>query len=141
VQTFLKGKYNQHGVKILISVFGATEFPTNANIDPLACATKLASYVSTNNLDGVDIDWEDNYAMEAGTGERWLIAFTIKLRELLPSHIITHAPQAPYFCKEHYKNGGYVTVNNEVGPLIDFYNIQFYNQGNTTYDTYDKLFI
>ena len=28
-----------------------------------------------NNLDGVDIDWEDNAAMEAGTGEAWLIKF------------------------------------------------------------------
>lgn len=37
--------------------------------------------------------------MEAGQGETWLITFTRKLRELLPTHIITHAPQAPYFKK------------------------------------------
>ena len=28
-----------------------------------------------------------------------------------------------------------------MGHLIDFYNVQFYNQGNTTYDTYEKLFL
>jgi len=28
-----------------------------------------------------------------------------------------------------------------VGDLIDWYNVQFYNQGDTTYDTYDLLFI
>jgi hypothetical protein len=50
-------------------------------------------------LDGVDIDWEDNAAMEAGKGEDWLISFQTKLRQLLPNHIITHAPQGPYFKK------------------------------------------
>jgi len=34
-----------------------------------------------------------------------------------------------------------MTVNNKVGNLIDFYNVQFYNQGNNAYDTYDTLFI
>ena len=28
-----------------------------------------------------------------------------------------------------------------MGNKIDFYNVQFYNQGNTTYDTYDSLFV
>lgn len=69
--------------------------------------------------------------MEAGTAEAWLISFTKKLRSELPDHIISHAPQAPYFKSEYYQNGGYVTVDQEVGSLIDFYNVQFYNQGNT----------
>ncbi len=59
----------------------------------------------------------------------------------MPNHIITHAPQAPYFKEDFYKNGGYATVDKQVGSLIDFYNIQFYNQGDTKYDTYDTLFI
>jgi chitinase len=84
-----------------------------------------------NNFDGVDVDWEDNNAMENGTGEDWLIKFQLKLRQILPNHIISHAPQAPYFKEDHYKNGAYVTVNRKVGHTIDFYNIQFYNQGNT----------
>lgn len=95
----------------------------------------------SNNLDGVDIDWEDNAAMEAGKGEQWLIAFTQRLRSMLPNHIITHAPQAPYFCAERYKNGGYVNIHQQVGSLIDFYNVQFYNQGNNRYDTYETLFV
>lgn len=60
---------------------------------------------------------------------------------MLPTHIITHAPQAPYFKKEYYPKGGYVTVNSQVGSLIDFYNVQFYNQGDTRYNTYDELFL
>lgn len=59
----------------------------------------------------------------------------------MPNHIISHAPQGPYFKSEYYPKGGYVTVNKEVGNLIDFYNVQFYNQGDTKYNSYDELFI
>jgi chitinase len=27
-------------------------------------------------------------------------------------------------------------VHNTVGKMIDFYNVQFYNQGDTSYDTF-----
>lgn len=136
IQKNLKKKYNDGGVKILISAFGATEHPTSANIDPTTCATKLGNYVLGNNLDGVDLDWEDNAAMEAGLGEQWLITFTKKLREMIPNHIITHAPQGPYFKDDHYVNRAYVAIHESVGNLIDFYNVQFYNQGNTEYNSY-----
>ena len=82
--------------------------------------------------------------MNEGRAEDWLIKCTKALRKLLPvgKYLVSHAPQAPYFMgKRYYKNGGYVKVNEEVGDLIDWYNIQFYNQGDTTYDNYDKLFI
>lgn len=80
VQKNLKKLYNDGGVKILISAFGATEFPTSGGVDPTDCANKLGNFVKNNNLDGVDIDWEDNAAMEAGRGEAWLITFTRRLR-------------------------------------------------------------
>ena len=60
---------------------------------------------------------------------------------MIPNHIVTHCPQAPYFKGEYYKNGGYVTVNKQVGDLINFYLIQFYNQGDSTYNTYYDLFV
>ncbi len=47
----------------MISAFGATQFPTTGGVDPVDCATKLGNFVLENNLDGVDIDWEDNAAM------------------------------------------------------------------------------
>ena len=31
-------------------------------------------------------------------------------------------------------------VHEEVGNLIDFYNVQFYNQGDTQYNSYTELF-
>lgn len=67
IQLFLKKIYNQAGKKIMVSAFGATEFPTSQGFDPTDCATKLGNFVIQNNLDGVDIDYEDNAAMEAGT--------------------------------------------------------------------------
>ena len=137
----LVDRYHSKGMRILVSAFGSTEFPTSGGKDPVATAEKLAQFVLDYQFDGADIDWEDNSAMEAGKGEQWLIDFTKTLRAKLPNHIITHAPQAPYFKEEYYQNGAYVTIHKEVGHLIDFYNVQFYNQGDTQYNSYEELFI
>lgn len=141
IQKNLKKRYNDAGVKIMVSAFGATEFPTSAGADPTQCALKLGNYVKTNNFDGVDLDWEDNEAMKRGTGEAWLITFTKVLRKELPNHVLTHAPQAPYFKNEYYTHGAYKTVHDSVGSLIDFYMVQFYNQVDSKYDTYNELFV
>jgi len=136
--------YHGAGIKILVSAFGSTDFPTSQGVDPVACGNQLAQFVIDNQLDGVDLDWEDNDAMNAGKGEAWLIAITQTLRQKLPNskgYIITHAPQAPYFTgKSVYPNGGYLTVDAVVGNLINFYNVQFYNQGTSMYETYATLF-
>merc|ERR1719361_145929 len=57
---------------------------------------------------------------------------------------ISHAPQSPYFMGStlgQYPDGGYNTVHRNCGGNIDFYNVQFYNQGGSTYNTYDSLFV
>lgn len=60
---------------------------------------------------------------------------------LNPGLIITHAPQAPYFAGEAvYPFGGYLYVHQQVGNLIDFYNVQFYNQGSTMYNNASDIF-
>lgn len=129
--------------KVLVSAFGSTEAPVSSGMDPVNVATDLAQFVTANQLDGADIDFEDNGAMNAGKAEAWLISFTQQLRKLLPSpkYIISHAPQAPYFMgKPHYPSGGYVTIDKAVGSLVDWYNVQFYNQGTSVYGTYATLF-
>ena len=68
-QSAWKKAYNDAGTKILVSAFGATDFPTSAGADAAATCGDIASFVLDNNLDGVDLDWEDNAAMDAGTGE------------------------------------------------------------------------
>ncbi len=37
-------------------------------MDAIVCADKIADYVSNNQLDGVDIDWEDSAAFGANGG-------------------------------------------------------------------------
>ncbi|CAO3658517.1 unnamed protein product [Umbelopsis ramanniana] len=131
------------GKKILISAYGAAEWPTTGGVDPTTSAKNLAAIVKQLDLDGADIDWEDNSAMDAGTGEQWLITFQNALRAELPSgdYLISHAPQAPYFIinTAQYPNGAYQAVHKEVGSSIDWYNTQFYNQGSSGYDTCTTL--
>ena len=47
----------------MISAFGATEFPTSAGYNPDTHCKNLGNYVVQHNLDGIDLDYEDNDAM------------------------------------------------------------------------------
>ncbi|KAH9888971.1 glycoside hydrolase [Cubamyces lactineus] len=133
----VKSQYAAAGIKLMVSVFGSTDVPTSSGADPVATANTIAAWVKQYSLDGVDVDYEDFNAMDAGTAENWLITFTQQLRSQLPSgsYIITHAPVAPWFSPNKWPGGGYLKVNQQVGSLIDWYNIQFYNQGTTEYTT------
>ncbi|TFL02200.1 glycoside hydrolase superfamily [Pterulicium gracile] len=132
----IRGEYNAAGIKLMIAAFGATEEPTTAGADPVATANQMAAFVKEYGLDGIDVDYEDFPAFAAGTGEDWVIAYTRALREQLPAadgYIITHAPVSPWFTPTLYPGGGYLKVHREVGDLIDWYNLQFYNQGTSEY--------
>lgn len=73
-----------------------------------------------------------------GKAEAWLITFTKTLRDALPAgqYTLTHAPVAPWF-SPIYSSGAYSKVHASVGSLIDWYNVQFYNQDE--YTTCDGL--
>ncbi|KAG2113001.1 glycoside hydrolase family 18 protein [Suillus discolor] len=130
--------YHDAGISLIVSAFGSTDTPTTSGYDPTTVANDLAAFVLEYDLDGVDIDYEDFDAMNAenGSAEDWLTTFTQVLRETLPlgQYILTHAPVAPWF-SDSYTSGAYLTVNANVGSLIDWYNVQFYNQGTTEYTT------
>lgn len=68
-------------------------------------------------------------------------AFQAELRRLLPSpYLISHAPVAPWFTSANdYASGAYVKIHQEVGNGIDFYNVQFYNQGHGVYEDCTSL--
>ncbi|KAJ4473258.1 putative chitinase [Lentinula edodes] len=136
----IKSAYQKAGIKLIVSAFGSTDLPTSS--DAKSTAATMAKWVQDNNVDGIDVDYEDLNAMNAqdGKAEQWLIDFTNALRTQLPQgkYILTHAPLAPWFSASHYKSGGYTKVHKEVGSKIDWYNIQFYNQG-TEYTTCDGL--
>lgn len=51
-----------------------------------------------------------------------------QVRKAKPFHIISHAPQGPYFDANYAKSGAYLAINKVTGKFIDFYNVQFYNQ-------------
>ena len=57
VQKGIKKKYNEAGIKLLVSAFGDSEMPTSLGEDPTVCGEKFGEFVRDNNLDGGDIDW------------------------------------------------------------------------------------
>jgi len=137
----LLSNFTSAGVKVIVSVFESTDEPTTSGADPTATANEIASFVKQYDLQGVDVDYEDFDAFNAGTAEAWLITFTKALRAQLPSpqYIITHAPVAPWFAPNMWTGGGYLAVDQAVGSLIDWYNVQFYNQGTSEYTTCSGL--
>ncbi|KAF8521730.1 glycoside hydrolase [Hysterangium stoloniferum] len=135
----IKSQYSAAGIKLIVSVFGSTDAPTTYGADPIATANKMAKFVRDFGLDGVDVDYEDFDAINAGDGkgEAWIISFTKQLRTKLPQgqFLLTHAPVAPWFSPGGFGGGAYLTVHQHVGNLIDWYNVQFYNQGSDEYTT------
>ena len=127
-------RFHAAGIKVLVSAGGATEEPITA--DPnggTAYGRAVAEFAKTYRLDGVDFDIEDTAALQRGTATQWLADATRAVKDVLPDAVISHAPQAPYFMATYASN--YLQVDKEVGDLIDFYNIQFYNQDSTTYSS------
>ncbi|KAJ7890533.1 glycoside hydrolase family 18 protein [Mycena olivaceomarginata] len=105
----VKAQYNAAGIKLVVSVFGSTDVPTSSGVNPVTMATTMANWVKQFNLDGIDVDYEDFNAFDAGDGKAE------------GTYILTHALHAA------------------VGNLIDWYNVQFYNQGATEYTTCANL--
>jgi hypothetical protein len=70
----------------MVSAFSSANAPTSEGADPVATADSIAQFVIQNNLDGVDIDFEDFKSMNDGTSSavNWLVSFTNQLRTQLP---------------------------------------------------------
>src|SRR5271166_467372 len=96
----------------------------------------IVEFIVANNLNGIDIDYEDDSGFD-GTGGYDGVAFLVELtgqlfRWLPPQqNIITHAPQTPYWVAQQgsWTTGPYVTIWQEVGDCITWFNNQFYDQG------------
>lgn len=122
--------YNDAGIRLGVSVFGSTDYPQNTYDNATELALVIKSFVKGHSLQGVDVDYEDSDRMQRGETTKWLIPLQRELRNQLPSgdYYITHAPQAPYFNKDAFQLG-YDWFHERVGDTVDFYNVQFYNQG------------
>ncbi|KAA1470315.1 glycoside hydrolase family 18 protein [Dentipellis sp. KUC8613] len=139
----IKSQYASAGIKLLVSAFGSTDAPTSAGADPVATANTMAAWVKQYDLDGIDVDYEDFNAFDGSSGSAipWLESFTKQLRTQLPQgqYILTHAPVAPWFEPNVWSGGGYLAIDQSVGSLIDWYNVQFYNQGSSEYTDCNSL--
>jgi len=132
--------FHAAGIKVMVSAGGATETPITNNPNGGAdYGRNAALFAKQHRLDGVDFDIEDTAAFLSGAATPWIVAAVQATKEAFPEAIISHAPQAPYFMTTYASN--YLQIEEQVGNLIDFYNIQFYNQGDTAYATYDSLFL
>ncbi len=91
----LKADYNDAGIALLVTAFGADDLPTTDGRDPAAIADTMARFVLDNDLDGIDVDYEELQLVLAkpGAGETWVSKFTQTLRTHLPKgqFILSHA--------------------------------------------------
>lgn len=92
IQTNLINEFHAAGIKVLVSAFGMAEYPTSQGYDAGTTCTQMAYFVKDNHLDGIDISYHDDFALDASIGENWLIACTIAIRDVLPveEYILTH---------------------------------------------------
>lgn len=125
----------QQGKKVMISFGGETiSSQTYARLSGQVnqLADELARFVKENDLDGIDIDWEDTAAFmgQGGyDGVAFLVEITRALRQQLPAsrYLISHAPQSPYLDASYDPMSGYIKVMAQAGNDIDLVNVQFYN--------------
>ena len=119
-------------MSLVVSAFGETELPTTQGLDPAATANTMAQFVLSNDVDGIDVDWEETTLVtdptKSGVGEAWLATFTQTLRQTLPQgqFILSHAPLAPWLSpNKQFAAGAYLTINKNVGTLIDFVSVRY----------------
>ena len=116
--------------------------------------TNCANWATTNYLDGVDLDFENFLApdMRANglTGAQtvqYLIDASNAVKSTNANLIVTHAPQSPYMGPGADVALSVPGYSNQAGGVlagttnIDWLNIQFYNQGPGSSETYQLQFI
>ena len=151
-KTMLLNKMNGYGITLMVSLGGANSFPdvsvlANGNYkysNPKTFANDLMDWMYKNKVMAIDFDiehlkgWIDNTKTAEYLGS---LSKYVKLRgkELGRYICVSHAPQTPYF-----NSGAWAHVFNQIeelyGDYIDFYNIQYYNQGNVN-RTYNTIFV
>ena len=156
-----KGKPN--GMAIMCSAFGATahDIPLMFDGSGTRAGKEFAHFIIDNDFDGGDLDFEDKSSLYSnGPGVSFLIDMTNEMRKVFneheksksdfktpggfPHYIISHAPEAPLFADVNtqggYLHAPYRVIEKDAGNSIDFYNIQFYNQGDTAYNNDYSLY-
>ena len=94
------------------------------------CGSKLNRYYDLD-IEGIN-QIPDNTPTSIFLGE-----VCQALKNLVPSCVISHAPQTPYFT-EAWGNV-YLNLYTEYSQYFDWFNIQYYNNGPS--DTYEQIFV
>ncbi len=126
------------GKNVLISLGGetmSTDDWQQYTGDVSGLVQQVAEYVTSNNLNGVDIDYEDDNGFTGVyDGIQFLTDLTNGLAQKLPpgQNIITHAPAPGYFYSSDIYDNAYTKILAQTGDSISWFNCQFYN--NSEYD-------
>ena len=163
---FLIGKLKLNNITLMASFGGETSFgkngfqytwqnpnskyyigPRNFNsIEDSATALgiDLANLLINNNIAGLDFDIEmiptiSSYTSTYSDIYKYL-GFMSQAAKAKGITTVSHAPQTPYFYPQTSGSWPqlYYNLEKEFGQYIDFYNIQYYNNGD--YSSQDALF-
>jgi chitinase len=53
-----KAAYNAAGIKLMVSAFGSSDFPTSSGYNAVTLAQQMTAWVLQYNVDGIDVDYE-----------------------------------------------------------------------------------
>ena len=123
------------GIQVMVSCGGEGELPISS-YSPEDYGKAIGKFARKHGFDGIDFHMR-NLSQGLSTAQ-WLSRATLAARTICPDLTLSHAPQAQYFSPEADLYG---RVHEQVGDLIDFYNIQYFDHGETLYDTYRQLFL
>jgi len=135
--------FHSNNARLTVSAGGSTDTPYGS-FSGTSYGTTAAQWAQANHLDGVDFDLENfgggftASGMGTSATVQWVAEATNAARNILGSNaIITHAPQFPYFGSGYGFGNGYGLVY-EQAPSINFFLIQYYNNGAS--DTFSEIF-
>ena len=135
--------------KYYLGIYASLEDSANALV------TDILFLIDSKNVDGIDFDIEWILTYEDYMKETPPVGFTLQWSDVYnylgylsrgikqEGYIVSHAPQTPYFYQDatpSFKswNGVYYFLEYFYGQYIDFYSIQYYNNG--LYNTKDSIF-
>ncbi|KAF7356593.1 Glycoside hydrolase family 18 protein [Mycena venus] len=139
----IKARYAAAGIKLLVSAFGSSDVSTSSGVNPNVMATTMANWVVQFDLTGIDVDYEmerrrrGSSALQLNFAPSFLKAsisslMLVRILYLCDNILGTErCPSAvtPWFSRINGEVGGYLKVHQSVGNLIDWFKVQFYDQG------------
>ena len=159
-QQTLLNKIRNYGMTLMASFGGSTSFNEEFQLilsspnytDPNTLATDLVNWLYANNCPAIDlaITYIPTTSVYSETINlvNYIGELSSSIKNLSSSTFgyyipVSHSPQTQYF-NGLAANPTYGYIYNQIeylyGTTLDFYNIKYYNQGNSAYDDYDSIY-